>query len=120
MRCGSAGTSALSGVTPAALRADRIGGPGSTRAGSGAQDSSGRRWLPNTPASAILVVLVITDPAGEFGGLVAQPATVTNITASTALSTPNPSALIPARREHPGTPHRPRETNTTVCTRPIP
>src|SRR5690606_19587367 len=29
--------------------------------GSGAHDSSGRRWLPSTPAPAIWVVLVMTD-----------------------------------------------------------
>jgi len=43
------------------LWAVRIAGPESAPAGSGAQDSSGRRWLPNTPAPAICVVLVITD-----------------------------------------------------------
>jgi len=39
----------------------RVGGPGSGSAGCGAHDSSGRRWLPKTPAPAIWVVLVITD-----------------------------------------------------------
>src|SRR6201996_1320516 len=61
MRCGSSGTSAVSGSTPAALWAVRGAGPASAAAGSGAHDSSGRRWLPNTPAPAICVVLVITD-----------------------------------------------------------
>src|SRR5271156_4832370 len=64
MRCGSSGTSAVSGSTPAALWAVRVAGPGSAPAGSCAHDSSGRRWLPNTPAPAIWVVLVITDADG--------------------------------------------------------
>ena len=64
MRCGSSGTSAVSVSTPAALWAVRVAGPESAEAGSGAQDSSGRRWLPNTPAPAICVVLVITDADG--------------------------------------------------------
>jgi hypothetical protein len=51
----------VSGSTPAALWAVRVGGPASAPAGSGAHDSSGRRWLPSTPAPAIWVVLVITD-----------------------------------------------------------
>src|SRR3954453_4715876 len=59
MRWGSAVTSVL----PAACRTSRIGGPSSSGAGSGAQDSSGLRWLPSTPAPAILVVLVTTDLA---------------------------------------------------------
>src|SRR5215210_1239315 len=65
MRCGSARTV----VVPAAWRTSRSGGPGSSAAGSGAHDSSGLRWLPSTPAPAILVVLVITDgcPAVEGG-----------------------------------------------------
>jgi hypothetical protein len=65
MRCGSAGTSAFSGVTPAAFGADRIGGPGSAGAGCGAHDSSGRRWLPRTPAPAMVVVLVVTELVGD-------------------------------------------------------
>src|ERR1700761_8306904 len=64
MRCGSSDTSAVSGSTPAALWALRVGGPASGPAGSGAHDSSGRRWLPSTPAPAIWVVLVITDADG--------------------------------------------------------
>jgi hypothetical protein len=50
---------------PAALWALRVAGPGSGSAGCGAHDSSGRRWLPKTPAPAIWVVLVITDVADE-------------------------------------------------------
>ena len=61
MRCGSSGTSAVSGCTPAALWAVRVDGPASAPAGCGAHDSSGRRWLPKTPAPAIWVVLVMTD-----------------------------------------------------------
>ncbi len=53
MRCGSATTA----VCPAACSTGP-GGTGSSRAGSGAHDSSGRRWLPSTPAPAIFVVLV--------------------------------------------------------------
>ena len=49
---------------PAALWAVRVDGPASGPAGSGAHDSSGRRWLPKTPAPAIWVVLVITDAEG--------------------------------------------------------
>src|ERR1700730_13871728 len=64
IRCGSSGTSTVSGSTPAALWAVRVAGPGSAPAGSGAHDSSGRRWLPSTPAPAICVVLVITDADG--------------------------------------------------------
>jgi hypothetical protein len=41
-----------------------VRGPGSAGAGCGAHDSSGRRWLPRTPAPAIWVVLVITDGEG--------------------------------------------------------
>src|SRR5437588_8565794 len=63
MRCGSSGTAAVSGCTPAALCAGRGDGPGSGAAGSAAHDSSGRRVLPNTPAPTIWVVLVITDAA---------------------------------------------------------
>src|ERR1700753_191675 len=63
MRCGSSGISAVSGSTPAALWAVRVGGPGSAPTGSAAPDSAGRRWSPNTPAPAICVVLVITDDA---------------------------------------------------------
>ena len=71
MRCGSAGTS----VSPAAWRTGRTGGPGSGAAGCGAHDSSGLRWLPSTPASAIFVVLVITDdwPGALGDGLPPQP-----------------------------------------------
>src|SRR6185312_16627269 len=57
MRWGSARTV----VVPAAWRTSRSGGPGSSAAGSGVQDSSGLRWFPSTPALAILVVLVTTD-----------------------------------------------------------
>ena len=66
MRCGSSGTSAVSGSTPAALWALRVGGPASGPAGSGAHDSSGRRWLPSTPAPAIWVVLVMTEADGAL------------------------------------------------------
>ena len=50
-----------SGVTPAALRACRVGGPGSAAAASRAHDSSGRRSFPSTPAPAIWVVGVTSD-----------------------------------------------------------
>src|SRR3954469_822098 len=92
MRCGSARTV----VVPAAWRTSRSGGPGSSAATSAAQDSSGLRWLPSTPAPAILVVLVTTDcsPAGALSPPDPQLASVTT-TATTAAVEP---ATTPARR----------------------
>src|SRR4051812_24624976 len=69
MRCGSAVIWARSGVTPAALRAGRVGGPGSGAAASRAHDSSGFRSLPSTPAPAIWVVGVTIDRDDAAGGL---------------------------------------------------
>src|ERR1700742_1013177 len=68
MRCGSAETPTRSGLTPAALWACRVAGPGSAAAGSRAHDSSGRRSFPSTPAPAIWVVGVTSDrPDDPFG-----------------------------------------------------
>jgi hypothetical protein len=67
MRCASAGTPTTSGVTPAALWACRVGGPGSAAAASRAHDSSGRRSFPSTPAPAIWVVGVISDRVDAVG-----------------------------------------------------
>src|ERR1700712_4941802 len=62
MRCGSP----RSTVSPAAWWTVRSSVSGSDAAGPGAHDSSGLRWLPNTPAPAILVVLV-TGALGAAG-----------------------------------------------------
>ena len=67
MRCGSAGTWTTSGVTPAALWAGRVGGPGSAAAASCAHASSGLRSFPSTPAPAIWVVGVTSDRDAAVG-----------------------------------------------------
>src|SRR5262245_52397799 len=61
MRCASAGTWTVSGVTPAALWACRVAGPESAGGASRAHDSSGLRSLPSTRAPAISVVGVTSD-----------------------------------------------------------
>src|SRR5271156_930000 len=87
MRCASAGTWTVSGLTPAALCAGRVGGPGSAAAGSRAHDSSGRRSFPSTPAPAIWVVGVITERVGDGalppGGPDRHPLQVTTVMAAT-------------------------------------
>src|ERR1700733_10666366 len=65
MRCASAGTWTVSGVTPAALWAGRVAGPESAGAASRAHDSSGLRSFPSTPAPAIWVVGVTSDRADD-------------------------------------------------------
>lgn len=84
--------------------ADRSRGGPSSGAGSAAQDSSGRRWLPSTPAEAIMVVLVTTvllpgspGPASGGGFDPPQPA---------AASVAAASAAIPGRRTRDSTPRR--------------
>jgi hypothetical protein len=49
------------------LWACRVGGPGSAVAASRAQDSSGARSFPSTPAPAIWVVGVISDRVDALG-----------------------------------------------------
>src|SRR5690242_13655776 len=98
MRCASAGTVATSGVTPAALWACRVGGPGSAAAMSRAHDSSGWRSFPSTPAPAIWVVGVTSDRAD---GLEPDPepqpphATTSAAAAVTAAAAPGIDRLPP-------------------------
>src|SRR5690348_7840938 len=92
MRCGSARTV----VVPAAWRTSRSGGPGSGAAGSGAHDSSGLRWLPSTPALAILVVLVMTDCSPACDGALWDPQPLASVT--TAVSTAAEAPTRPTRR----------------------
>ena len=99
MRCGSAGTVTASGVTPAALRACRVGGPGSAAAASRPHDSSGRRSFPNTPAPAICVVGVISD---RVDALLPEPpdphppqTTVLIMAAANAAASTGPGRRIP-------------------------
>ena len=94
MRCGSSRTS----VSPAAWRTGRSGGPGSTGVGSGAQDSSGLRSLPSTPALAIFVVLVTTDCSPSAGGSSppSDPQPLTTVMASAAVIAAD-DASMPAR-----------------------
>ncbi|AGL28493.1 hypothetical protein J113_21215 [Mycobacterium tuberculosis CAS/NITR204] len=68
MRCASAGTCTISGLTPAALCAGRVGGPGSAEAAARAHDSSGFLSFPSTPAPAIWVVGVIIDCDALWAG----------------------------------------------------
>jgi hypothetical protein len=92
--------SALTAVAPAAWRTSRSGGPGSTGAASGAQDWSGRRSLPSTPAPAILVVLVIGAPsAGEAGGPSSRPPQpVARVSVTAAIPAIAPSEIGTGRR----------------------
>jgi hypothetical protein len=53
--------------------------------GCGAQDSSGLRWLPNTPAPAIFVMLVITLRDGADGGVLLDVQLVTTVSETAAI-----------------------------------
>src|ERR1700712_5576775 len=108
MRCGSAGIWATSGVTPAALCAGRVGGPGSGGEASRAHDSSGLRSLPSTPAPAIWVVGVTID-RGEAAGGLSEPQAVHVRTVA---------ATDAAARLSKGPPERTRSTLTSGQLRP--
>src|SRR3954447_1762148 len=108
MRCGSAVIWARSGVTPAALRAGRVGGPGSGAAASRAHDSSGLRSLPSTPAPAIWVVGVTIDRDDAAGGLSEPQAVQVRTVAAT-----DTAARLSKRR-----PDRTRSTLTSGQLRP--
>ena len=132
MRLGSASTCTTSGLTPAALCACRVAGPGSAPAASRAQDSSGWRSFPSTPAPAIWVVGVtrerVDGPVPDFPD--PQPPHTTTTAAVTAVATstragritPNCTgltltpgrlgAVFPRRRV---ATRRPAEAFTTVC-----
>src|SRR4051812_24178825 len=91
MRCGSP----RSTVSPAAWWTVRSAGSDSNGAGAGAHDSSGLRWLPRTPAPAILVVLVTGElAAGGAVGADWQPLTSVM---PTAIVRPSPAAIGPTR-----------------------
>src|SRR6185312_5445550 len=82
------------------------GRPGSAGAGCGGHESSGRRWLPSTPASAIFVVLVITDVgdwrgAGSCPDLAPQPPATSADTTAAAAATraqTTPPTVTPGTR----------------------
>src|SRR6202020_1924700 len=92
MRCASAGTWTVSGLTPAALWTSRVDGPESAAAASRAHDSSGLRSFPSTPAPAIWVVGVTSeradDPLGPDGDD-PQPLHVTTRTVAAAMAATN-------------------------------
>src|ERR1700727_1599936 len=86
MRCASAGTWTVSGLTPAALWTSRVDGPESAAAASRAHDSSGLRSFPSTPAPAIWVVGVTSDRVDgpvDPDGPDPQPLHVTTAAAAT-------------------------------------
>ena len=92
MRCGSA---VHLGLTRGVADGARLRIGIERRSGSGAHDSSGRRWLPSTPAPAILVVLVTAAPVVD-GALESVPQPLARVT-DTAAATATAAAIGPIR-----------------------
>ncbi|SKT82128.1 Uncharacterised protein [Mycobacteroides abscessus subsp. abscessus] len=109
MRLASSGTS----VSPWACRTSR-GADESTAAASFAQDSSGLRALPNTPALAIFVVLVARVLGVSLVGFSVQPDTVAVTSAADIAAAPHNLAVC-TRSNLPGEP-----SNTRVGPRKSP